>query len=177
MTCILGVAKDNVVYMVGDSASVGGLDVSVVRQPKVFCRGEYVIGYTTSFRMGQLLQFMSLPEYESGELDEFMVTRFIPAVRTVFKDGGFAKVENVVEVGGVFLVGIAGKLFRIDSDFQVSERADGIDAVGCGADYALGAYWAMEGQLDIQPRMIRALEAATYFSGGVRPPYILEKVK
>ena len=57
MTCIVGLEHDGKVYMGGDSAAVGGMDVYPSRIPKVFQAGRYLIGYTTSFRMGQLLQY------------------------------------------------------------------------------------------------------------------------
>jgi len=38
------------------------------------------------------------------------------------------------EAGGTFLVGYRGRLFRVDSDYQVGESVNNYCAVGCGAD-------------------------------------------
>ena len=68
MTCIVGVVDNGKVYMGGDSAGVGGLCIETRKQPKVFRNGDFLIGYTDSFRMGQLLQYkMSPPRYFEGD--------------------------------------------------------------------------------------------------------------
>jgi hypothetical protein len=51
MTCIVGLIdkkSDNVVIG-GDSAAVAGHDVSIVKQPKVFKKGDFVFGCTTLY--------------------------------------------------------------------------------------------------------------------------------
>ena len=104
MTCIVGVEHNRRVYMGGDSAAVAGWDISQTAERKVFMVGDFIIGYTTSFRMGQLLEYeLRLPEYDGPPNMGYMVTRFVPAVRACLKDGGFTKVENNREEGGLFL--------------------------------------------------------------------------
>jgi ATP-dependent protease HslVU (ClpYQ) peptidase subunit len=177
MTCIIAAVNNNKVHMVGDSGGAEGWNVSIITQPKVFRNGDYVIGYTSSFRMGQILQFANLPQWDNAKrLDEFMVTVFIPAVRELLKAGGFVKIENAVEEGGAFLVGIAGRLFMCSSDFTVLERAIGFDAVGCGSDFALGAYLALRDIMDVKERLFKAIEISAYFSGPIRAPYHYESV-
>jgi hypothetical protein len=61
-----------------------------------------------------------------------MATFFIDKVRTVLKDGGFATKEKEMEQGGTFLVGIRGRLFSVQSDYQIAESASRFEAVGCG---------------------------------------------
>ena len=53
MTAIAGLVHDGKVYIGGDSAGVAGMDLHLRSDPKVFTVGEFVIGYTTSFRMGR----------------------------------------------------------------------------------------------------------------------------
>jgi hypothetical protein len=62
-----------------------------------------------------------------------MSTEFVDAVRKVLKDGGFAKKDSEQEEGGVFLIGVSGRLFRLESDYQVGWTTDGYDACGFGA--------------------------------------------
>lgn len=80
MTCIVGVTHKGRVYMGGDSAGVSGLDLTVRKDQKVFRNGEFAIGFTSSFRMGQILQYVFFPpEIVAGEsLSAFMVSRFHP---------------------------------------------------------------------------------------------------
>ena len=173
MTCIVGITDGKTVHLGGDSASVGGMSISRTLHPKVFQNGPYVIGYTSSFRMGQLLEFGEIPKPTKPErknLYRFMVTRFVPAIREIFKEGGFLKVESSVEEGGTFLVGLRGELFIVDDDFQVQQKPEHFTACGCGTAIALGALYVANDK-DLKVRLQSALEAAEQFSAGVRGPF------
>jgi len=175
MTCIVGLIEGDRVWMGGDSAGVSGLDITVRADPKVFRNGPYLIGFTSSFRMGQLLAYkLKAPLVEEGEdVFSFMVTRFVDAVRDCLKEGGYAQRTNDAEQGGSFLVGFRRRLFSIQSDYQVCEALRGYHAIGCGADYALGSLASTVGQ-EGESRLRRALEIAELFSGGVRAPFRIE---
>lgn len=173
MTCIVAVTHQDHVYMAGDSAGVAGWDLTVRADTKVFRNGPYVMGFTSSFRMGQLLRYaLTPPEPVVGDLDRFMVTTFIDAVRDCLKTGGYATKNNEAEQGGNFLVGVHGRLFEIMSDYQVGEPVDPYAAVGCGEQIAKGALHATE-HLALAPheRLNMALQAAERHSAGVRGPY------
>lgn len=179
MTCIAGLVHDGEVYIGGDSAGVGYYDLTVRDDEKVFCTGPFVIGFTSSFRMGQLLRYsLSVSEQPVSMKDDyqFMVTWFIDGVRTCLKNGGYAKKEYEVEQGGTFLVGYRGKLYSVEGDYQVGKHADGFAAVGCGAQVALGALYACK-LTDPRKRLQTALKAAERFSGGVRGPFVIVKGK
>lgn len=182
MTCIVGLEHEGKVYIGGDSAGVNGWTMMVRADEKVFTNGPFVMGFTSSFRMGQLLRFaLHVPSRAEDQADdyEFMCTTFIEAVRKCLKDGGFAKVENGVDSAGVFLVGYRGRLYYVDVDFQVGRAASGYSACGCGDEIALGALAVTSGAfaLDPEQRVRRALEAAQAHSAGVRGPFhIMESV-
>lgn len=177
MTCIVGLVHRGTVYIGGDSASVQGWTSRITRLPKVFRRGPFLIGYTTSFRMGQLLQFGLEPRVQAAGEDDmrFMVTEVAERVRLLLKERGVAKVESNAETGGQFLVGYRGRLFSMQQDFQVNEMADGYDAVGSGAEYALGAMRALSKSPPI-PRLKRALEISAHFNMGVSGPFFVKKL-
>ena len=86
------------------------------------------------------------------------------------KNGGWASKKEESEQGGVFLVGYKGKLFRVDSDYQVGMSMDGFDAVGCGEDIAKGSMFSTKGKHP-RKRVLMALQAAERFSAGVRGPF------
>lgn len=183
MTCIVGyIDKENrKIIMGGDSAGVSGLDVRIRKDPKVFILKDMIIGYTSSFRMGQLLRFkLVVPENFRDDIYEYMCTDFIDAVRKCFKENGYTTIKDNTEEVGTFLVGYKGRLFKIENDLQVAEVTDNYDACGCGQSYALGAlkvldFYSRE-RYDISEIIKISLEIATAFSGGVRPPYtILEQ--
>ena len=175
MTCIIGLEQDGIVYVGADSAAISEYEIRQSLISKVFKNNNIVIGYTTSFRMGQLLQFMSIPKHDTVN-EKYMITKFIPAVRKLFKEGGYTRINNNQEEGGSFIVGIGNKLFEIDSDFQVQSYIDGITSVGCGKEYALGAMRALK-NLEPEDRIKKSLEITAYYSVGVSAPFIILKTE
>jgi ATP-dependent protease HslVU (ClpYQ) peptidase subunit len=155
-----------------DSAAVSGWTRRETRLRKVFRRGPLLLGYTTSFRMGQLLEHhLEVPPQAEGQSDmAYLVTEIVERVRVLLKEKGFAKIEANNESGGQFLCGYRGRLYSIDSDFQVGEMADAYDAIGSGAEHALGAMAALA-KLPPARRIRRALEVAAHFNMGVCPPF------
>ena len=179
VTCIVGLEHKGAVWMAGDSAGVAGLDLTVRSDAKVFLNGPYVMGFTTSFRMGQILRWSfepPKPPKEPEYLECFMATDFVNGVRTTLSAGGYATKKNEAEEGGTFLVGVRGVLWCVDSDFQVGRAEAGYDAVGCGEGYAKGALYATQGKSPAH-RLQKALEAAEAHSAGVRGPYTVEVVR
>ena len=132
MTCIAVVTNGKKTVIGGDSAGVGGYSLTVRKDRKVFARQDasgvnWLFGFTSSFRMGELIQFeLELPEIAKGDkkdLYKFMVTKFIPKLRNCLSDGGFASKKDNVERGGVFITSLRGRIFTVESDFQVGEPA------------------------------------------------------
>lgn len=176
MTCIVGLVHEGDVYIGGDSAGIAGLSLSIRSDEKVFGNGPFIMGFTTSFRMGQLLRYKFAPPAQTVHQDdmEYMVTSFIDACRQCFSGNGFGDKEATH--GGNFLVGYKGKLYNIEGDHQVGLPKAPFDAVGCGSDLALGAMYATEG-LNPEERIRLALSAASCFSAGVSPPFTILKLE
>jgi ATP-dependent protease HslVU (ClpYQ) peptidase subunit len=109
--------------------------------------------------------------------EEYMVSSVAEGIRAALKDRGSAKIDNNKEQSeSGFLVGYQGRLFKISSDYSVLEAQDGLEAIGCGGDYALGAMRAL---LDMSPkkRIRKALKIAAHFSMGVEGPFYVEALK
>lgn len=173
MTCIVGIAYDGKVMLGADSAGVGGLDLRIRKDPKVFVNGELIFGFTSSFRMGQLLasNLTPPPIIEKQEPYQYAVKALVPALRDTLRAGGWLSTVNGREEGGVFIVGFRGHLFTIYSDFQVAEEIENIAAVGCGEAYAMGAMHALGKDADPKARLLAGLDAAATFSAGVSAPF------
>lgn len=172
MTCIVGVTDGTTVTIGGDSAGSDGWLVQVRSDLKVFQAGAYLMGFTTSFRMGQLLRYsLQVSEPDTWDVDRFMATTFIDAVRECLKSGGFGKTESGRDTGGQFLVGIHGRLYIVDSDYQIGHTVAGYAAVGSGYLVALGSLHSTDGQGSAQQRVLAALTAAADLTDGVRPPF------
>ncbi len=174
MTCIVGLVEKGEVLIGGDSAGVNcsSLAMTVRADHKIFRNGPFLMGFTTSFRMGQLLRFSFNPPKRHSDTDvyAYMVTDFVDAVRTCLKDGGYAERSHDAERGGEFLVGYEGRIFRVESDYQVGESSCGYNAVGCGEDFALGSLYSTTGAAP-KDRIHQALKAAAQFSAGVSAPF------
>lgn len=175
MTCIVGFVEGNTVWMGGDSAGVAGFDLTVRADQKVFRNGPMIFGFTTSFRMGQLLRHaLTIPDHDPRiEIEKWMSTVFVNAVRECLKTNGWASKVNEQEQGGHFLVGYKGRLFKVESDYQVGIPLDGYDATGCGEMIARGALFATA-HLRGHERIRVALSAAERCSAGVRAPFHVE---
>lgn len=172
MTCIVGLVHEGVVYIGADSAGVAGYSLTVRADAKAFTNGPFIMGFTGSIRMGQLLRYQLSPprRFPGEDLQQYMVNDFVDAVRACLKNGGYASKLNEVEEGGTFLVGCEGALCTVFSDYQVAVSVDGYAAVGSGHDIAKGVLYATPG-LPPEQRVLMALQAAERFNAGVRGPF------
>jgi len=166
------------VWIGGDSAGVARMSLRVRADEKVFRNGPMLMGFTDSFRMGQLLRYsLKVPLQEpNSNTDHYMATIFVDAVRECLKAGGYAEKENEAERGGTFLIGYRGQLFEIEGDYQVAKPSENYSAVGCGAQVALGALYVSK-SMEPRNRVKLALRAAERFSAGVRGPYTIMELK
>ena len=162
MTAIAGLVYDNTVWIGGDSAAVGGYNLTVRADQKVFQNRDMLFGFTSSFRMGQLLQYdLKIPlQSDADSIEKYLSTTFMCAVRETLKQGGYAKKNSDAEEGGSFLLGYRGRLFIIDTDYQVGEAICNYDSLGCGSDIVKGSLYSTQDIGDPEKRIITALEAA-----------------
>lgn len=159
MTCIAALIDNGKVYMGGDSAAVADDKIEVRLNRKVFRNGRYVIGFTGSFRVGQLLQYTELPQPITNLLAH-IINAVVPFIQKIAgKD-----VDDL-------LLGAAGRLFKVSSDYSVAEY-DSYAAAGTGEPYALGRLHGSLGAPEL--RVLAALEAAQAHCNGVRAPFHIE---
>jgi hypothetical protein len=182
VTCIVALRDGDTVYMGCDSAGVGDYSRQNRLDPKIYrVADEMLIGFTTSFRMGQLLGYsLSLPKHHADvSIETYMATCFINAVRDCLKAGGWAEKDKDQERGGTFLAAYRGRIFEVAGDYQVGERVEPYSAVGCGFDLALGSLYT-SGRIGSptgpRERVLMALEAAAEFSAGVHGPFRFEQL-
>lgn len=187
MTCIVGYVdtKNKRVILGGDSAGVDThtLGINQRSDTKVFRNGDFILGFTSSFRMGQILRYHAqLPTPDTWDIDKFMCTQFVDAVRdAAVKAGWSGKDPEGREIFGTFLVGYQDRLYAIYDDLQVGINSCGYASVGCGQDFSMGALLAIEAlalpSLTPEVKVVHALNAAVKFSAGVQPPYTLMDTK
>jgi len=176
MTCIAAVAKDGKVYMGGDSAMTdeGSGIVSRMHLPKVFIKGEYIVGYAGSARFGKLMQHVF--EYPkpiqsiktSEQLDAFLNGVVVTALRKQAQEMSLEKEEKE---DFQVLIGLRGHLFEFDEDWAMFEVGRNYNAVGSGAAVALGSLFTTEAWKDPNKRIRVALEASSLYTPYVGEPF------
>lgn len=172
MTCICGIVDGGKVILGADSLGSWDWSCQTRSDEKVFMNGPYAVGYSTSFRMGQLLRYSFAPSVPSDwDVRKHMSTSFINDLRKCFSDGGFlSRDNNGRDNGGLILVGYRNQLFEIGADFQTAVVASGYAAIGSGFSFALGSLYSTI-HLPARERLRVALEAAAEFCPTVRAPF------
>jgi len=141
MTCIIGYVdtKGNG-HIVGDSA---GTDVTYhnridLHSAKIFEKGGMLMGYTTSFRMGQILEHcLDFPDRTAGLTDfEYLIKQLVPAFRQAFV--GEKYIQDTDKHGGNFIIVWNGAVYEIQSDFSVFNHSRGFASCGSGSSQAQG---------------------------------------
>lgn len=183
MTAIAGIAAEGRVYIGGDSLSGESTshNKQLVTTPKVlrlpkprYGLSEIIVGYSWSWRIGNLLEHaLDLPDHKvrwAGSRDpiEYIVRHFVPAAQKVMAEAAVGP-DDKLNV----LIGYAGRLLEVQSDFSVLEPRDHYAAVGSGYQYALGSLHSTQGMEPLE-RIERALCAAEAHSAFVQGPFLIE---
>lgn len=180
MTAIVGLVENGNVYLGGDSYASNGNSIFPRADRKLFVKGPYAIGFAGSFRAGQILRHqvsLPLPTTEETDLHSFMVRRFIPAVRRGLRSEGFEQTEDSTVR---LLIGVNGRLFCMEPDFQVAESAEPFAAIGSGYDLARASLHTSFELCSILParhRLEAALRVTSSYCSGVGPPFHFVSVK
>lgn len=139
MTCIVGLVRNGNVWIGGDRMGSDGQTKIKVTRPKVFHNGEFVIGYTQSFRLGQLLEFVWRPPHHDADLTdvEYLCGGFADSVSDLIH-----KHKICIDGGPVFMFAYRGNLYTIEGNMCVL-RHEEYHAIGSGYSEAHGALCAM----------------------------------
>jgi len=183
MTCIVAVvSKDGDVHFGCDSLGSDGHSQTVLSDPKIYRNGEILIGFTGSFRMGQILQHsFSLPErMERQKTMDYLCNSFVEAVKISFKMAGFGyhgtddyiDKEDAGDVGGLFMIGYRKEIYIVQEDYAILHAVDDFAAIGSGGEPANAVLYATRAMdMDPKKRLQLALEAASYQISSVKPPF------
>ena len=174
MTCIAAIETRHGVTMAGDRAGSNGWTRGVVDTPKVFTNGPLLIGYTSSFRMGQLLQHALHPPVHTlgWDIDWWITHDLMNTVRRTFSEHGWGTTKDQQAAGGNWLVAVAGRCYEIQTDYSWLRYTTGRYTVGSGEVHA-AASLATTAHLDLDPatRLQIALEVTADAVGTVHGPW------
>lgn len=177
MTCIIGIEHKGRVFLGGDSAATNGrLDQSLIREPKVFKKGDFVFGICGSPKILNVLQSSTqIPKKPKGQDDKsYIMNVVVPAITESFKEMGCTVEQGGMTLfEGAVLFGFNGKLYQMQMNFQVITNAFDYDAIGSGANIAKGALHTSRGARDVKKRILEALDASAISNAGVRPPFTI----
>lgn len=174
MTAIAGLVHDGTVWLGGDSAATDEMGAStVIGTAKVIRRGAFVIGASGGIRAMQIIASdFKPPRFQQDESPrEYLVRRFVPAVRAFLEKAGC---DEIKEGETHLIVGTRGVIAVIQQGWGVVSPADGYAAIGSGAAVALGALHALRhDSRGPRERIATALAAAAHHNATVRPPFVI----
>jgi len=174
MTCIVGIERDGILWIGADSAAFKDDEINIRTDPKVWRAGEFLYGFSGSFRVGQVLRWGFKPPRNTRGTDmEYMVMDFVDDLKDFLSDKGLlVRGDSFDSYDAEIVIGFRSRFYVIESDFNVSAKADPYIASGSGAHYALGALYALFEQESLSPEQIlhQALGASSYFCPSVKPP-------
>lgn len=174
MTAIVGFTKNKKVYIGGDRIAASDSFSTDVTKSKVFRNGDFLIGYTSSFRFGEILEYCFTPPTPSSHIKNdkhFLVAEFIPALRKCLEDNKYCSTDANGESGSA-LIGYKSKLYDLQGDWSILEYGDGYAAAGCGMYYSYGCLYGLKDS-GLHPKKIvkKALMSAAKYHPLVSAKY------
>lgn len=175
MTCIVAVTDRSKVYIGGDRclSDYESNFYMPTNDPKIFVKDSMVIGYAGSVRMGKVIKYdFTPPKVDARNIDKYMNIDFVNALRECVErnslkiDSSGAERSDMADL----IIGIKGRIFVLEDDWQVTEHTHEYVAIGSGSPYALGSLYSTPSEHPAD-RVRLALEAADQFSLSVCQPF------
>lgn len=177
MTCIVAIGKNGVSWLGGDSAATSGdLSKRIIGESKVFLKKNIAFGIAGSPKILNALMntenFNMMPKV--SDLDTLVHNHVIPLVKKSLDEFDCLTSDGMFE--GAILFGTKGKVFRVESNFQVISCIHNFDSIGSGSDIAMGSLHSTK-SLSPRKRITLALEASADNNAGVCAPFNIVSTK
>lgn len=176
MTAIVGLVHNGKVWMGGDSAYSTEDEVWIQRDPKVFRRGDILIGTAGLGRFESVMRYLvEIPRIRKGmDVGYWVNVDLASEVRKALIADGYAHDAGAFEVKDCqAMIGVMGDLFVLDSDLCGWRTLCGYAVIGSGEGPARASLHETA-KLQPRTRLKRALERAAAETTGVRPPFTYE---
>lgn len=173
MTCIVGIGQNGVSWLGGDSAATAGdLSKRIIGESKVFVKKNVAFGIAGSPKIHNALMHTSNFEMLSlkGTHDEVVHNRLIPVIKKTLDEFDCLVGDNRGNFEGSIIIGLKGKIYRVEANFQVFICKENFDSIGSGSDIAMGSLYATR-KLHPKKRILSALEASADNNAGVCAPF------
>jgi ATP-dependent protease HslVU (ClpYQ) peptidase subunit len=176
MTCIVAIGKNGVSWLGGDSAATSGdMSKRIIGESKVFVKKNIAFGVAGSPKILNALMntenFSMLPKFK--DVESLVHNGIVPLVKKSL-DEFECIAEGMFE--GAILFGAKGKVFRLESNFQVISCIHNFDSIGSGSDIAMGSLYATK-SMSPRKRITLALEASADNNAGVCAPFNIVSTK
>jgi ATP-dependent protease HslVU (ClpYQ) peptidase subunit len=166
MTCIVAISNGENVFMASDRGLSDDDVITSMSAPKIRINDKYLIGYADSPGTGQLIHWITLPTPPRRNVEKFMRTTWVSAVRKALADSGVDLKEGA---HASFLVGVSGQLFFVDTqDWQVTECE--YMSIGSGSSIAMGSLYTTQTWKSAEKRAFTAVSAAIELSPSCKGP-------
>lgn len=167
MTTIVGIqgsgwsvlGTDSKITSFDDSGLAFQTTILPAGSSKIAQNGRYLLGAAGDVRAINLLQHVFRPpsadkNLVGRKLDQFVTSKFIPALRSLFEEHGYASPDNdrkhhIAEHDSTIVLAVNATIYIIDSDYSWSNDQTGFYALGTGASYAMGAIHALTAKRQI----------------------------
>jgi hypothetical protein len=117
---------------------------------KIAENNKYLLGAAGDMRAINILHHAFVPPTVTTgttgkKLDNFITTKFVPALRDCFEKQGYAtspeseSATHIAQHESTILVVVSGSIYVVDGDYSWTSDINGRYAMGTGSSYALGA--------------------------------------
>lgn len=146
---------------------------------KCFTVGDYFIGVAGDFRAVNILAHNFRPpdpgKNSGEELDKFMTSKFVPALKKCFDDNFYGKDS---EHGSLLLVVVNATVYEIGANYDCMRDSSGMYAIGSGGDFALGAMFSLDSSKrrtvkNSQDMVTTAISIAATLDAGTSEPIMV----
>ena len=165
MTCVVAVrGSDKTVVLAADRGASTENTILEMATPKIFQYNRYLMGFAGSMS-GDRLKYSFYPSDPDPQisLDEHMNTVFLLELKEAYDETFITYGTPDADLS--ILIVIDNAIYEHHSgDMSMIRLADDYVALGTGAEYAYGAFWATEQIRSTQTRAELAVGAAIKFS-------------
>jgi ATP-dependent protease HslVU (ClpYQ) peptidase subunit len=177
LTCIVAFKTiEGHSVIAGDFMASNGHNFAKVANSKVFNKSENcAVGYTSSFRMGQILEhYWTLPARMCDqELDSYVNVTVVESLRAVFSKYGYGIKDGIEDLGGNFILLYEDRIYEVQYNYSVLDYDSEIISIGSGSDAAQGALYALlpVSTADLDNLLAKVFEATSLVTATVSPEF------
>lgn len=182
MTAIVAFKYEGKTYIAGDRCGSNGYTKLLVEVPKIFKVGNFYIGYTHSFYMGQLLEHTWTPPPRMADYsdDQYLYKQVFKSIKNCLIDNNFGKIfddKHGEPDLGTFIIVYKDRIFIHQPNGSVLEVEHA--GVGCGGETVLTSLltaFDLDCNYILRDIIAVAYKRCSEFSCGVSPEFDLLEI-